>query len=156
MALSNNQPPIDKLRDHPELVAPAAAWFHSKWGIAEDAYLASMTACLAGRSTVSRWYIMRNVPEIIAGLGVIDNDFHNRKDLTPNVCAVYVDPAFRGKGLAGRLLDFVCDYMKSAGIDTLYLLTDHQNFYERYGWVLYDLVQGDGEAGLSRMYVRRS
>lgn len=27
----------------------------------------------------------------IAGAGVIENDFHNRPDLTPNICALYVE-----------------------------------------------------------------
>lgn len=39
---------------------------------------------------------------IVGGLGVIENDFHNRKDLTPNVCAVYVDEDYLCQGIAGR------------------------------------------------------
>ncbi len=50
-----------------------------------------------------------NEKEIIAGIGVIENDFHNRKDLAPNVCAVYVEEAYRNRGIAGRMLQFVCD-----------------------------------------------
>ena len=90
--------------------------------------------------------------KIIAGLGVIENDFHNRKDLSPNVCAVYVEPQYRSQGIAGKMLSFVCEDMKVKGIDTLYLLTDHTNFYERYGWDFLCMVQCDGESDLSRMY----
>ena len=49
---------------------------------------------------------------IIGGLGVIENDFHDRKDLSPNVCAVYTEENKRCQGIAGSLLDFVCDDMK--------------------------------------------
>lgn len=59
---------------------------------------------------------------------MIENDFHERKDLTPNVCAVYVEEEFRRRGIAGALLDFVCEDMKGYGIDTLFLLTDHTSF----------------------------
>lgn len=45
--------------------------------------------------------------------------------------------------------------MKEKGIDTLYLVTDHIGFYERYGWEFYCMVQGDGEAEMSRMYIHR-
>ena len=45
--------------------------------------------------------------------------------------------------------------MRERGIGTLYLLTDHTAFYERYGWEFLCMVQGDGEPELSRMYVHR-
>ena len=44
---------------------------------------------------------------------------------------------------------------KEKGIDTLYLVTDHTSFYERYGWEFLFMVQGDGETELTRMYVHR-
>ena len=43
--------------------------------------------------------------------------------------------------------------MKERGSDTFYLLTDHDSFYERYGWEFLCMAQGDGEPELSRMYV---
>ena len=88
-------------------------------------------------------------------MGVIENDFHDRKDLTPNVCAVYTESDFRRRGIAGALLQFVCRDMHEKGIDTLYLLTDHTGFYERCGWEFFCMAQGDGEESLSRMYVHR-
>ena len=93
--------------------------------------------------------------QIIAGLGVIENDFHNRKDLSPNVCAVYTEEDKRCRGIAGALLNYACADMKTKGIDTLYLLTDHTSFYERYGWEFLCMVQGDGEPEPSRMYRHR-
>ena len=88
----------------------------------------------------------------MAGLGVIENDFHDRPDLTPNVCAVYVEEPWRKKGIAGAMLGQVCRDMGELGVDTLYLITDHTNFYERYGWEFLCPLQGDGEDHLSRMY----
>ena len=85
---------------------------------------------------------------------VIENDFHDRPDLTPNVCAVYVEKAWRCQGIAGALLRAVCEDMRQFEIKTLYLLTDHTNFYERYGWEFLCLVQGDGETEPARMYGR--
>lgn len=86
---------------------------------------------------------------------MIENDFHDRKDLTPNVCAVFVEDAYRLKGIAGKLLNFVCVDMKALGIDTLYLITDHTSFYERYGWEFLCMVQAEGEPHMIRMYVHR-
>ncbi len=52
------------------------------------------------------------------------------------------------------MLDFVCRDMKALGIGTVYLLTDHTSFYERYGWQYLCPALGDGEETSSRMYVR--
>ena len=88
-------------------------------------------------------------------MGVIENDFHDRADLAPNVCAVYTEETCRGKGIAGQLLTIVVDDMKSKGITPIYLVTDHTGFYERYGWEFLCMVQGDGEPDMSRMYIHR-
>ena len=49
----------------------------------------------------------------------------------------------------------MCADMKTKGLDTLYLVTDHTSFYERYGWEFLCMVQGDGEPDLTRMYVHK-
>lgn len=145
---------ILNLREHPELLGTAAEWFHEKWGVPLSAYRESMEQCLSGRGPVPQWYVAQEAGEIIGGLGVIENDFHNRKDLTPNVCAVYVEEPYRRRGVAGALLNRVCGDMAGMGIHTLYLLTDHTSFYERYGWEFFCMAQGDGEDKPSRMYLK--
>ena len=139
------------LRERPELMETAARWFHSKWGVPEEAYLECMRAYLS-RETEYGWYLCLDGGQIVGGMGVIENDFHDRKDLTPNVCAVYTEEAWRGRGIAGRLLNLVVEDMRAKGISPLYLLTDHTGFYERYGWKFLCMVQGDGEPEMSRMY----
>lgn len=147
---------IIRLIDRPEIKEQAAQWFNEKWGIPMTAYLESMEDCLSKKSAVPQWYVAFEKEKIIGGLGVIENDFHNRKDLTPNVCAVYTEEDKRCNGVAGSLLNYVCADMKEKGIDTLYLVTDHTSFYERYGWEFLCLVQGDGEPNMTRMYIHRA
>lgn len=146
---------IVPLRQHPEYRDMAAGWFHEKWGIELDAYVESMDSCLKGGAAVPGWYLVLHENTMVAGAGVIENDFHDRKDLTPNVCAVYVEEAYRNRGIAGSLLAFICQDMERRGITTLYLVTDHIGFYERYGWEFLCMVQGDGEPDMTRMYVHR-
>lgn len=144
---------ILNLRTHPGLLDQAAAWFHEKWGVPLEAYRESMEQCLKGGGPVPQWYTAMDGGTIIGGLGVIENDFHDRKDLAPNVCAVYVEEACRCQGIAGALLDHVCQDMSALGVHTLYLLTDHTSFYERYGWRFLCMAQGDGEDEPSRIYI---
>ena len=144
------------IRDYPEISYNAALWFHEKWGIDLAAYESSIAECVENKDAVPQWYLVLSGDCIIAGCGVIENDFHDRRDLTPNVCAVYVEEEYRRQGIAGQLLQFVCDDMAKLGVCTLYLLTDHTGFYERYGWHFHCMAQGDGEAEPSRMYIFHS
>ena len=142
------------LRDRAELKNSAAEWFHCKWGVPTEAYLECMEAYLK-KETEYGWYLCMNGDKIVGGMGVIENDFHDRKDLTPNVCAVYTEKDYRCKGIAGHLLNMVVEDMKSKGITPVYLVTDHTGFYERYGWEFLCMVQGDGEPNMTRMYIHR-
>ena len=138
----------------PSYKEKAAEWFSGKWRVPKEAYLECMDAYLNGETDLG-WYLCLDGDKIIAGMGVIENDFHDRKDLTPNVCAVYTEEEYRRRGIAGRLLNMVVEDCRSKGISPLYLLTDHTGFYERYGWEFLCMVQGDGEDEMSRMYIHR-
>ena len=142
------------LREKPELINDAADWFHNKWNHPVEAYIECMESYIKGETEYG-WYLCLDEDKIIGGLGVIENDFHNRKDLAPNVCAVYIEENYRCQGIAGCLLNMVVEDMRSKGAIPLYLLTDHTGFYERYGWEFLCMVQGDGESGISRMYIHR-
>ncbi|MBE6934711.1 MAG: GNAT family N-acetyltransferase [Ruminococcaceae bacterium] len=146
---------IIKLRENPGEKERMAQWFHEKWGIPLEAYLDSMNECLSKPEGVPQWYAAVENGQIVGGLGVIENDFHDRKDLAPNVCAVYVEETYRCRGIAGELLNFVCEDMGTMGIAPLYLLTDHTGFYERYGWEFFCMAQGDGEPEPARMYIHK-
>ena len=140
------------LRDRPELMELAATWFHAKWGVPREVYLERMSS-YCNRETEYSWYLCLDGERIVGGLGVIDNDFHDRRDLAPNVCAVYTEENCRGRGIAGRLLDRVVSDMRSKGVSPLYLVSDHVGFYERYGWEFLCMVREDGTATPTRLYV---
>ena len=142
------------LRDEPQIEQMAALWFHSKWGVPKEAYLACMDEYLSGKCEYG-WYLCLDGNRIVAGLGVIENDFHDRKDLTPNICAVYTEEEYRSRGIMGRLLDMAVLDLREKGVTPVYLLTDHSGFYERYGWEFYCMANGDGEDEPSRMYIHR-
>ena len=142
------------LRERPALRDAAADWFHSKWYVPTEAYLACMDEYLSGETEYG-WYLCLDGEKIVGGLGVIENDFHDRKDLFPNVCAVYTEEAYRGQGIAGQLLNFAVEDQRRAGVSPGYLVTDHTGFYERYGWEFFCMAQGDGEPEPTRLYIHR-
>ena len=142
------------LRENPALMNMAADWFNSKWGVPREACLDCMGAYLK-QETELGWFLCLDGNRIVGGLGVIENDFHDRPDLTPNVCAVYTEESHRCLGIAGKLLNMAVEDLRAKGISPAYLVTDHTGFYERYGWEFLCMVQGDGEPDMTRMYIHR-
>ena len=47
------------LREKPAMKNTAADWFHSKWGVPKEAYLACMDSYLKGETEPSGMYIHR-------------------------------------------------------------------------------------------------
>ena len=132
------------LRDEPEFLEKAAHWFSEKWEIPVAAYRESMEKSIQNPAAIPQWYLVINEEQrIIAGAGLIENDFHNRKDLTPNLCALFVLEDYRGQGIAGELLELARKDTGKLGFPMLYLVTDHTSFYQRYGWEYVTDVQGD-------------
>lgn len=142
---------IIMLSDCPDMIPKAAEWFHSKWGVSAEDYADSMRMSLDTDCGVPMWYIMIDGGNIIAGLGVIENDFHKRPDLAPNICAVYVDEAYRGQGLMRALLKRAVRDLARHGTKYTYLITDHVGLYEKCGWDLYGMVE-ENNGRATRMY----
>lgn len=141
---------IIKISNYPQYIDNAAKWFSDRWNIPVQIYIDSMNESLK-HSKIPQWYLVLYRNEIIAGAGVIDNDFHKRVDLTPNICAVYVKKDYRKKGIAKKLLNYICDDMKNKKIEVIYLITTHTDFYERCGWEFLGLVE-ENDGNIIRMY----
>ena len=142
-----------KLCENPAWQDKAAWWFSQKWNIPFEDYMESITQCIEKKTSVPQWYVMLNEnQDIIAGAGVIENDFHKRKDLFPNLCALFVEQPYRNHGFARQILDFVKKDMYSLGIQKLYLVTEHTEFYEKFGWSFLTVVR-DTEGCKVRMYM---
>jgi N-acetylglutamate synthase-like GNAT family acetyltransferase len=145
-----------KLADRPELLNQAAAWFSDKWQISAAAYRESMQTSIQQQKGVPQWYvILDDQQQIIAGAGIIENDFHNREDLAPNLCALFVEETYRKQNIAKQLLDFARADMGRAGVEQLYLVTDLECFYEKCGWTFLTAVQDDDGEPMN-MYVAKT
>ena len=142
------------LRQVPELKQQAAEWFHEKWHVPTEAYLQCMEEYLEGRTELG-WYLCLEDDDIVGGLGAIENDFHERKDLAPNICAVYVEEKCRKRGIAGKLLNMAVEDLREKGISPVYLATEHTGFYERYGWQFHCMAKEEDSDHLTRMYIHK-
>lgn len=136
MFLLSKQPyHIISIQDCPKYSKQAINWFASKWGIDRREYEKSFLDCLHKQSCLPQWYIVINDKEqIIAGCGLIKNDFVNRTDLYPYLCALFVEEKARGIALGAKLLENARIEGAKLGFEKLYLCTNHTTYYEKYGW----------------------
>lgn len=154
MKSSNRNWKIISLRDRSDLNKKAASWFHEKWKVPEVIYLESILGCQKNPLGIPQWYlVVDNEENIIGGLGLIENDFHKRKDLSPNVCALFIEREYRNSGIAKVMLEFACNDAFELGYPKVYLITEHEQFYEKCGWHFLCMVEEDN-GHLTRMYTR--
>ena len=135
---------IVSLKDRPDLIKESAKRFSSMFNIDIKEYLKSMDEMLTS-STYPLWLVaLFDSSHIIGGLGVIENDFHSRKDLSPNISAVFTLSAYRGVRISQLLINKAIEMMHQVNIDTLYVITNHIGLYEKYGFeYLCDTECGD-------------
>ena len=69
-----------------------------------------------------------------------DNLIH-RPDIYPWIGNVFVAEAYRGQGISQELMRSVEKYAKAVNLETLFLYTDMEGFYEKFGWVFVDMIE---------------
>lgn len=57
---------------------------------------------------------------------------------TPYIGYVFVDEKYRGHRLSEQLISYAMSYLKSVGFSRVYLVSDHENLYEKYGFRVID------------------
>jgi SAM-dependent methyltransferase len=123
------------IRNAPDYAERGIDWFASKWGIDRKEYEKSFADCINKNESLPQWYLVIDEDdEIIGGCGLIQNDFVDRTDLFPYLCALFVEERARGNALGARLLEKARIDGGRLGFDRLYLCTDHTAYYEKYGW----------------------
>lgn len=143
---------IISVSENPYYSEKAVDWFSSKWGIERKEYEESISDCITRINKLPKWYLALDAEDnIIGGCGLIQNDFVDRTDLYPYLCALFVEKQARGHSLGGKLLNYARTEAAKMGFDMVYLCTDHTSYYERYGWEYH--TQGHHHDGsISRIY----
>ena len=125
---------VISVREHPERVEEAIAYFQEKWASEESKaiYDDCIRHSLTASGFLPQWYLLYQEEEIIGCTGVISNDFISRMDLYPWLCALYVEEKYRGHAYGKYLLERAKEDTRAAGYTRLYLCTDHVGYYEKY------------------------
>ncbi len=90
------------------------------------------------KNDLPQFYIMLIGRKIIGCALLLTNDIISRQDLYHRVGCLFVEEAERGRAYGRRLLDHALLQAGQAGFPKAYLTTDHDGYYEKYGWIRMD------------------
>ena len=92
--------------------------------------------------------------ELCAFCTLADKDDIQPTDLTPWVGFLYTFENYRGRRLAGELLSHAEALARADGKEAVYISTNHERLYEKYGYSFLEM-QKDIEGADSRVYRKR-
>ena len=70
---------------------------------------------------------------LVGFISIFPTDGDEKQDLTPWYATMFVKPEYRGKGYSKKLNDAILTEAKRRGFNRLYLKTDLENYYEKFG-----------------------
>ena len=79
--------------------------------------------------------ILVNENELIGFISLFPNDCEEEKNLTPWYAPMYVQEEYRNHGYSSILNEAIINEAKNRGFSILYLKTDLENYYEKFGAV---------------------
>ena len=82
-----------------------------------------------------------------------DKDDIQPTELTPWIGWVYTFPNYRGNRYIGKLLSYAEILAEEAGMKNIYISTNHNGLYEKYGYEFYEMMK-DMNGEDSRVYVK--
>lgn len=72
---------------------------------------------------------------------------------TPYIGYMFVDEEYRGQRLSQKLISFAISYLQTLGFHQVYLVSDHENLYEKYGFKVIDIKTAPWGA-VEKIYMR--
>ena len=127
------------LHDHPELTERVADIMFEAFGtpphraVYDGIVSHSLTA---GKLPMAIVAMEDGIP--VGTVGIWRADLLSRQDLCPWLGCLTVLPAYRGRGIAGELLQAGLRCCRELGFECAYLFTTLEGFYEKKGWQFYE------------------
>ena len=135
---------IVEIQQRPELFDKSVGVFWGEWGNEKNYkfYEDAMRQSCLTTDEIPRFYIALENESIIGTYALIRNDLNSRQDLFPWLACLFVDPEHQGKRIGSQLLQHARQEAAKKGFEKLYLSTDLEGYYEKYGWTHIGEVYG--------------
>ncbi|MFJ8237757.1 GNAT family N-acetyltransferase [Ureibacillus sp. NPDC094379] len=119
----------------PDIFNEALNFIWGAWGNTENKKFYEQ--CMRnsnGQDGIPRFYVAIMNGQIVGCYALLRNDINSRHDLSPWFACLYVEEKFRGQGIAATLLQHGTEQAKALRFNNLYLESNLNGFYERFGW----------------------
>lgn len=127
---------IIELSKRVDLIDKAIDYFWNCWGNENNYnfYKDCISNSLDDKNILPKFFLVLDNEKIIGSYALLTNDLISRQDFFPWFACLYVNEEHRNKGIAGLLLKHGLKEAKEKGFNVIYLSTDLERFYEKYGW----------------------
>jgi N-acetylglutamate synthase-like GNAT family acetyltransferase len=124
------------MKDYSGGFEKAIKYYHSKWGSDKNYsfFYDAISHSSNSPTGLPRFYLLLKQEKIIGCCGLVTNDFISRHDLYPWLAGIFIEEEERGHALGNMLMEYAEKEAKKAGFTHIYLTTDHDGYYEKYGW----------------------
>ena len=140
---------IKYLADEKEYIPQVIDWLYGQWGHNYEYGKKVWTERVNNRlnkKEVPTTFVALKDDEILGTASLIKYDMDTRKDLTPCLADVYVDPDWRGQQIASKLVKRVLKEAEDIGHSKLYLYTrEAEGLYEKLGWKVIERIDYYGD-----------
>jgi GNAT superfamily N-acetyltransferase len=154
MALDEPTVTISALADHPHLVPDVVEIAWREWGACQpdherDRWLREMQIDSRLHAPMSAAFVALDGDRAVGVVQLHEFEIDAIRDRSPWVCGMVVLPAYRGRGIGGRLLAALEQFAAGHGVARLWVFTEHAaGFYERCGWQRHCKAVEHGEPGI--------
>lgn len=102
----------------------------------------------------SRVLMLTDGDELVSFCTLAKYDDVQPTELTPWSGWIYTFPAYRGRRLAGKLLEYAENLARRDGAVALHISTNHDGLYEKYGYEFLK-YEKDVEGEDTKVYIKR-
>ncbi|SES30366.1 GNAT family N-acetyltransferase [Psychrobacillus sp. OK032] len=141
---------IIEIQQRPEFFKEAVKVFWEHWGSESNYKFYEDCMVHSGKKpdSIPSFYIGIENKKIIGTYALLRNDINSRQDLFPWLACLYVDPDYRGNSIGEQLLEHGLKMTAQLGHEKLYLSSDLEGYYEKYGWTNSTITYGPSGASI--------
>ena len=128
---------IINLLDDIESLEEVSEWIYEEW---EKKYNRKLEDIIyrskhsLNRDDIPQMYIAKHDDEVVGCVSIWRCDLKSRQDLYPWMAALFVKKEYRNQGIGKLLQEKVIEETRKMNYKNIYLITEHENYYERTGW----------------------
>lgn len=136
-------------KERPDLAQTTGTWRWNAFFSDTDVSLAQVIEidadCAAQQDMMPTVWVLLDGETPVGMITLCLDDLEDRPELNPWLAGLYVDPNYRGRGLALQLIAHLETIAKNAGIERLSLYTDGSvGLYSKAGWNITETFDDNG------------